>query len=40
MIVKEILEEKEILMKANYKEFLNIVKNEAKKDSMGSGRIN
>jgi hypothetical protein len=27
-------------MKANYKEFLNIVKNEAKKDSMGSGRIN
>jgi hypothetical protein len=40
MIVKEILEEKEILMKANYKEFLSIVKNETKKDNMGSGKIN
>jgi hypothetical protein len=27
-------------MKANYKEFLSIVKNETKKDNMGSGKIN
>jgi hypothetical protein len=39
MVVKELIEEKELLMKADYKNFIKIIKNETKTDNLGSGKI-
>lgn len=39
MVIKEILEEKEKVLKCDYKNFINLIKSENNKSKLGSGKI-
>jgi hypothetical protein len=39
MIIKELIENREILINADYVNFIKIIKNETKRDDIGSGKI-
>jgi len=39
MIIKELIDNREVLINADYVNFIKIIKNETKRDDIGSGKI-